>query len=101
MFREVTREANRLRVWFDHTGAGLEAKGGALRGFRIAGKDGRYAPAEARIEGKTVVVWRDDVPAPVSVRYAWADHPDANLYSKDGLPAAPFRSDMDGNPRSF
>jgi sialate O-acetylesterase len=33
------------------------------------------------------------VPAPVAVRYAWADNPVCNLYSADGLPATPFRSD--------
>lgn len=31
---------------------------------------------------------------PVAVRYAWAINPSgANLYNRDGLPAAPFRTD--------
>jgi sialate O-acetylesterase len=33
------------------------------------------------------------VPAPVAVRYAWADNPDANLANGAGLPASPFRTD--------
>ncbi len=33
------------------------------------------------------------VPAPVSVRYAWTDNPKCTLYNKEGLPAVPFRSD--------
>jgi sialate O-acetylesterase len=30
---------------------------------------------------------------PVAVRYAWADNPVCNLFSNDGLPATPFRTD--------
>jgi sialate O-acetylesterase len=34
------------------------------------------------------------VPKPTAVRYAWADNPDGcNLYNREGLPAAPFRTD--------
>jgi sialate O-acetylesterase len=29
----------------------------------------------------------------VAVRYAWANNPVCNLYSREGLPATPFRSD--------
>ena len=30
---------------------------------------------------------------PASVRYAWADNPICNVYSSDGLPLTPFRTD--------
>jgi sialate O-acetylesterase len=90
-------EGGKIRVKFTHTGAGLVAKDtpdGVLTRFAIAGSDRNYVWAEARIEGDTVVVWNDTVPAPVAVSYAWAINPTgANLYNKDGLPAAPFRSD--------
>jgi sialate O-acetylesterase len=46
------------------------------------------------VEGNHVVVWSDQVPDPVAVRYAWANNPaEPNLYNKEGLPAAPFRTD--------
>ena len=85
----------RIEIEFDHVGGGLLARDGPeLRGFDIAGEDGRFARARARIEGDRVVVRSEDVPAPVAVRYAWADNPaDANLYNAEGLPAAPFRTD--------
>ncbi|MEZ0218442.1 MAG: sialate O-acetylesterase [Rariglobus sp.] len=90
-------ESGKVRVKFTHTGSGLTAKDapdGELARFAIAGADRTYVWAEARIEGDEVVVWNDAVPAPVAVSYAWAINPDgANLYNKDGLPAAPFRSD--------
>lgn len=64
-----------------------------LVGFYIAGEDRKWVEAEARIEGDSVIVSAPSVPAPVAVRYSWANFPRANLYTKDGLPAAPFRTD--------
>ncbi|MGE5644719.1 MAG: sialate O-acetylesterase [Acidobacteriota bacterium] len=92
IFRQATPEGGALRVWFDHA-ASLEAKGGALKGFEIAGADRKYVPAEARIDGATVVVSSAAVAAPAYVRYAWADDPECNLYNGEGLPASPFRSE--------
>lgn len=62
--------------------------------FAVAGEDKKFVPATAKIEGDTVVVWSDEVQDPKYVRYAWADDPvNPNLYNKEGLPAAPFRTD--------
>lgn len=93
LYRQATREGSAMRVWFDHTGGGLKSNGGELRGFTIAGRDGRFAPATARIEKNTVVVSSPDVPQPVSVRYGWEASPELNLFNAEGLPASPFRSD--------
>jgi sialate O-acetylesterase len=94
MYRQLTAEGNQIRLWFDHA-AGLEAKGGgALSGFTIAGSDGSFVPADARIDGSTVVVSSAAVASPTSVRYAWADDPVCNLINHAGLPASPFRTDQ-------
>jgi sialate O-acetylesterase len=82
-----------VQIHFRHTGSGLEARGGPLKGFAIAGSDHAFHWAEARIEGDVVVVSSPDVKAPIAVRYAWASSPDCNLYNKEGLPASPFRTD--------
>jgi sialate O-acetylesterase len=92
MYRQSAREGEVLRVWFDHA-VGMTAKGGELKGFEVAGQNGKFSPAAARIEGSTVVVSSGDVTAPVFVRYAWADNPECNLYNSAGLPASPFRSE--------
>jgi len=89
----MTFEGSALRLAFDHVDGGLEARGGALAGFTIAGQEREFHPAEARIEDGTVVVWSDHVPEPRAARYAWADSPQANLYNASGLPASPFRTD--------
>jgi sialate O-acetylesterase len=64
-----------------------------LQGFAVCGADRTWVWADAKIDGSVVVVWSDKVPAPVAVRYAWADHPVCNLYGKAGLPAFTFRTD--------
>ncbi len=93
LFRRATREDGVLRIWFDHAGGGLVARGGSLRGVEVAGADRLWGSATARIEGNTVVASSPSVPEPLYVRYAWADFPDCNLYNAEGLPAAPFRSE--------
>ena len=83
-----------IRVRFAHVGPGLVAEGDApLRGFAVAGADHKFVWAQARIVGDAVVVSAAEVPHPVAVRYDWADNPDGNLFSRDGLPASPFRTD--------
>ena len=93
VYRQITPESGALRVWFSHAD-GMQAKAGAtLTGFTIAGADGKFVPAEAKIDGATIVVSSPDVASPVAVRYAWADDPVCNLINQAGLPAGPFRSD--------
>jgi sialate O-acetylesterase len=90
MFQQATPEGHNMRIRFDHTGAGLMARGGVPLGFEISGADGRFVPADAVIEGGTVVVSSSSVAQPVYVRYGWKDDPRCNLYNVEGLPASPF-----------
>jgi sialate O-acetylesterase len=87
---------NRLDLYFDHVGAGLTScDGQPLRQFAIAGADGGFVWAEAHIRRNVVRVHNDRVSQPKMVRYAWADNPKgANLCNREGLPAAPFRTDQ-------
>jgi sialate O-acetylesterase len=83
-----------LAVRFQHADGGLAARDGELRGFELAGPDGKWRPAAAVIEGEAVVVRSAEVPDPIAVRYSWAAYPDGNLVNKAGLPASPFRLDI-------
>lgn len=91
-------EGDKVVVCFDYTGSGLMAKGGELKGFAVAGADKAFVWADAAIEQRNgeacVVVGAADVNSPVAVRYGWADNPvGCTLYSKEGFPASPFRTD--------
>lgn len=95
LFKSATIEGNKISISFTHTGSGLMANDHEeLRAFAIAGADKKFVWAKAAIEGEKVIVWNDEITSPLYVRYAWADNPDVNLYNKEGLPAAPFRTDQ-------
>jgi len=74
------KKGDRIVVEFDFAGSGLVARG--------------VVNAQAKIEGKTVVVWSPKVTDPVAVRYGWANYPLGNLWNREGLPASPFRTDQ-------
>lgn len=95
VYRSSTIDGNKITISFTHTGSGLMTNDGeAPAEFAVAGEDKKFVPAQAKIEGDKVVVWSDELQAPKYVRYAWADDPvNPNLYNKEGLPAAPFRTD--------
>lgn len=93
IYRAMAIKGKKVYLSFDHTGGGLIAKGGKLKGFVMAGGDKIFVPAAAEIEKDKIVVSCAGIDKPASVRYAWADNPDCNLYNREGLPASPFRTD--------
>jgi sialate O-acetylesterase len=94
MVDSMQAKGNSIRINFTHVGAGLMAKDGGLKTFEIAGSDNKFVQATAKIDGDTIVVSSDAVAVPTVARYAWNRWPEGcNLYNKDGLPAAPFRTD--------
>jgi sialate O-acetylesterase len=94
VYQAAAPEAGAMRVYFTHADGmhAAAAKGPELIGFEVAGADGKFAPAGARVEGDTIVVSSAQVESPASVRYGWADDPSCNLVNQMGLPASPFRS---------
>ncbi len=85
-------EGAAIRVSFSHA-RGLRFRDGRAAGFEIAGADQKFHPAHTELDGETVLVRAEAVPAPVAVRYAWRNTPEVSLFNDAGLPAAPFRSD--------
>jgi sialate O-acetylesterase len=93
MLSSSQEELGKIRLSFRHA-ENLHAAGGCkLKGFDIAGEDGRFFWADAEIQGDHVMVSHPQIPRPAAVRYGWADHPDCNLVNGAGLPASPFRTD--------
>ncbi|WP_235297161.1 sialate O-acetylesterase [Portibacter marinus] len=96
MYADHQVVGNHMLIEFQQVGDGLMVKDryGYVKGFSIAGEDGQYVWAKAKLENGKVMVWSEKVTNPVSVRYAWEINPfDANLFSLDGLPVTPFRTD--------
>ena len=94
-FKRVAIDGNKATVTLDCFGSSLRAFDVVeVKGFATCGADRKWHWATAKIVGKDQVeVSSADVAAPIAVRYAWADNPVCNLYSADGLPVTPFRTD--------
>ncbi len=86
-------KGDKIVLKFTHADGGLQAKGGDLTGFMIAGEDKQWKKAATQIEGDKVIVCSPEIAKPVAVRYAWQDWPECNLCNGAGLPASPFRTD--------
>jgi sialate O-acetylesterase len=92
IFRAVKLEGQQARISFDLYGSPLRiGDGEILKGFEVAGPDGTFVAAQARIDRDEVVVRSLRVGDIRAVRYAWRNNAiDANLVNAEGLPASPF-----------
>ena len=94
MYKSLAVEGDKIRLKFEYVAGGLAARDGKpLSHFSIAGEDGNFVPAEARVDGDSVVVHAAAVTAPKNVRFGWAEDAEPNFINREGLPASPFRTD--------
>jgi sialate O-acetylesterase len=92
MYTSHEVESNTIRVHFTGVGGGLASRDDKpLTNFEIAGADGVFVPADAKIVGNDVVVSSEKVKAPTALRFAWDEAAVPNLMNKEGLPAVAFR----------
>jgi sialate O-acetylesterase len=91
---KIVRDNGNTYVEFHNIAGGLMVKDkyGYVRGFEVAGADGKFYPSQAFIEGDRILLKCDQVKEPAVVHYGWADYAgECNLYNKEGFPAEPFR----------
>ena len=90
-----------VAVRFDHLGGGLVTRDGKVPNwFEVAGPDGAYQPADAKIspDGKWILLTSGSVAKPDRARFAWSQIAEPNLMNKEGLPAAAFNTHWPDNP---
>ncbi|MEM7697651.1 MAG: sialate O-acetylesterase [Verrucomicrobiota bacterium] len=94
-FDSMAVEGDVARLTFKDVGSRLYSfDTPEVTGFAVAGEDRVWHWATGKVEGENqVLVSSPDEPNPVAVRYAWANNPVANLFSREGLPVVPFRTD--------
>jgi len=99
-YQSMKAENQQIRIRFSNVGSGLliRDKYGYGRGFEIAGSDGKYHWAQARLDGQDIIVSSPLVANPTAVRYAWSNTPDGNVYNREGLPAVSFRTTQKDTP---
>lgn len=96
VYESMEIKDNAIYITLDHVGEGLQVIDGTddVHGFTIAGEDGVYVNAQAKIiDQDTVMVWNDRVAEPKNAMYAFDNfNQGANLANSEDIPASPFRT---------
>ena len=98
LYTGYAAEGSALRVKFDHATGLASRDGKALTHFELAGRDGIFHPAEAKIDGSSVLLSAAAVPQPRRARFAWSKLAIANLMNQEGLPATAFHTHWPVDP---
>lgn len=92
LYRDLKKEGNKIRLSFDYADSGLTCKGGDCTHFELAGSNGKFVPATAVIDGKTILVSAEGIKDPTAVRFGWSNTAEPNLFNTEGLPASSFQA---------
>jgi sialate O-acetylesterase len=93
MVKNVEIQKNKVVVTFDNAPNGLKSTSKNVEGFFVAGEDGQWEAAQAKINGDKVVVASKKIREPKYVRFGFGNTVIGNLFSTEGLPVTPFRTD--------
>ena len=92
--QRVNNKEQKVLIYFDNCGDGLITKGGRAFVTVIGGGEkAQNARIPVQIEGKDAIsIDISSVKEPEKILYAWADNPeDRQLFNSEGLPALPFK----------
>ncbi|TYA74641.1 sialate O-acetylesterase [Seonamhaeicola marinus] len=95
VFDTLELKGSKAIIRFKHAPLGLTSLGKPLDHFEIAGTDGVFHPAEAKIieKGNALQVWSNAVAHPKNVRYGWHSFIEGCLFNVSGLPASAFSTE--------
>ncbi len=93
IYKDHQVEGNKIRIHFSNLTGGLKVEGKEIKELYIAGIDQKFYPAQYKITGNELIVFSDEVKAPVAVRFGFTDTAIPNLFNENGLPVSPFRTD--------
>ena len=88
-----TIEKDKIKIQFTNTANGLISTGDQVLSFEIAAEDKIFFPAQAKIEGNTIIVFNKKIKNPIAVRFGFNNTAIPNLFNKEGLPVNLFRTD--------
>lgn len=93
LFQRMSIEKDKITAYIDHAEQGLVIKGKQVAELYIAGEDKVFYPAETQIKNNRIIAWHKLVKQPVALRYGFSNTAIGNIFSKNGLPLGPFRTD--------
>ena len=92
-YKRMEVQQNKAILTFDNAPNGLKATGANVTEIFMAGTDKIFFAATAIIDNNKLIVVCPKVANPVAVRFAFNNAAIGNLFSKEGLPVGPFRTD--------
>ncbi|KOS05852.1 sialate O-acetylesterase [Flavobacterium akiainvivens] len=92
LFKALTIKGNTAEISFDNA-KGLYFKGKTSNLFEVAGQDGVFHPAKAKIKKDKVYLISKNVKTPVYVRFAWGNTAEADIFNSANLPASSFTTE--------
>jgi sialate O-acetylesterase len=93
VYNSMEVQKDKAIISFDNAPNGLITKNKIITALFIAGADKIFYPANAKIENNKLIVSAKEVPQPIAVRFSFTNAGIGNLFSKEGLPVTPFRTD--------
>ncbi|MBQ8598400.1 MAG: sialate O-acetylesterase, partial [Lachnospiraceae bacterium] len=92
IYRDFLCRDGGMELVFDYAADGIVYTGEKPEGFELAGADGVFEKAEAVFDGNKVFLKAENMKEPVMARYLWTNYCEVNVFGKNGLPMAPFRT---------
>lgn len=92
-FERMEKKNDQIVLYFKHADNGLVLKDGVAKEWYIAGADKKFVPADVKVKGNTVTVSAKGIAQPEAVRFSFNNAAIGNIFSKEGLPVDPFRTD--------
>ncbi len=92
MYKDYFIDDNRFIISFENAENGFVCTSAPIAGFEIAGKDRIFTNAKAEISEDTIIVFSEEIDSPCYVRYNYTNYGEVNLFGKNGIPVAPFRT---------
>jgi len=86
-------QGDKIIVTCSDAPGGLIIKGKTAVALFIAGDDGIFRPATAKVQGNKLIVSSPEVKKPVAARYQFSNAGIGNIAGRNGLPLTPFRTD--------
>lgn len=93
VFKNMVVNKDKAELWFDNAPKGFVLKGNKATEWFVSGADQKFLPAEVKIDKDRIIVYNKSIKQPVAVRYAFSNTAIGNMFSKEGLPLCPFRTD--------
>lgn len=92
-YKSMQVSGDKIIITLTDADEGLMVKGNEIKGFYISAASENWLPAEAKIENNKIILWNKNIPNPAQVRFGFGNTLIGNVFSKQGLPLCPFRTD--------